>query len=496
MERLFFTLLNDKKFTRQIKLLKYLDHQRTIVSVEELANELDCTKPTLRNDINDLQLFLPDDIKIIDHFRIGYELLCPSNKTVDFYLTKFAKETIVYQIIDAILQNRIYTFQKALDQFYVTKSTLQKIIQHMNRILKFYSIRLRTSVLDFDGDESNIRYFLFSFYYDFRDCFIVDLSSNLHIQTFKNLTKASYGVNWRPLHLSFYRSVIWMSIIHKRQQASKFVTVDKEVLEEIIHRPDFEDYKELLLRVGNKTFNIPEVSMDEIVWAYISRLHCISYMSTSMSFESDGPCVYRRDDSQENIDKVNECLKLMFEGADVTTMEYEKIRSYLLNLRLLMKLTPLFACVTNSLKQFIKETNHPLYDKWSLFLQENCKEKMFPKKYLEDIAITLAMLHSSIVAQQQTKIIHIFFSFQAEAGYDELLIQATKTILNKNCIPHFFSKIPITNKIIDELKPSLIVSNYDLTYLKNVPCMVYRLSYLPNASEWIALKNTIYQLVK
>lgn len=170
MDNLFFLLSEDRKTKRYIQILKYLKHQKT-VATDVIANELELNRGTVTNDLSELQNILPDGIDLIQDFRKGYRLEYSTDNSIDYYITKLCRSTPVYKIIDTLLQKDKISISELANEVFLSESVVYRRISYMNKILKSYRISISTHMLEFVGDEADIRCFLFAFYRTFMDYF-------------------------------------------------------------------------------------------------------------------------------------------------------------------------------------------------------------------------------------------------------------------------------------------------------------------------------------
>ena len=499
MERLFFLLQSEKQFDRQVRILTYLDMIQTSVSSTELARVVGCTTPTLRGDIKAINLNFPKELKIIAHTDSdGYKLASPKGISIFSYLMEIAQNTIVFQIIDNILHNRILSFQQAIDELYLSKSVLRKTINHMNTVLKSFNISISTINIDFIGDESDIRYFLYVFYADFRDYFVVNNKLDAQDETYGEILNTSKNFNYPRIHLGYFRSTIWIMILAERLLHKHYVSLDMELIKEIQDRDSFKEHTKFFGAALSKVFGLASLPLEEHIWSYIVALHCISYTDPDRTLKDNDTTeyVYRREESEEVIKQVDTFLELELCSTLMNQKQIEKIRSYLINLRLLSKLTPQFERVSFPLSNFMKESLNGFYNKWRLQLEQNDTKLLYPIQYKKDVAVTLSMLHFSMLDSLHIRDVNVLFSFQGESGYDEFLVQTTRLLVTENIHASYIFEKSITLNMIQELKADLVVCNYDPPGVQDSPVRIVRLSYIPSAVEWTVLRDILVELSK
>jgi hypothetical protein len=492
LENLFFTLQENKQFKRQIQILNYLKHAHVPVSTNELARELACSAPTLRSDIHLLNASLPESIQIIWREREGFELQFSDSLSVDSCLAQLAKETIAFQVIDNIFHRNIYSFDHAAELLFISSNTLRRVIHHLNQVLKNYCISISTTHLDFVGEESDIRLFLFSFYSDFRESFIGSSNEELDTESYIELLLSIQKAGLPQLHISHFRAAIWMMVIKNRIYNKKFIALDKKLVKEVCQQKRFHLFYKTFRHSLSYLFAADTHALEEGVWCYLICLHCVSY-SESQMMDEEKQYIYHREVSPQIDEAVTVFLKSIFPEVMFKDDSLKKIRAFLNNLSFLNRLSPQFEQVSFPLKKFIKESNQPVYALWYEQLQLAVPKQLFPIYHLEDAAVTLTMLHLSLLIKPQKKELRVLFSFQGEAGYDDYLVQSSKQLLTENIAAEYHFEKVITQQMIEEKKIDLVVCNYDLL-VDTFPCKTVHLSYIPTSTEWHFLTQTIHKM--
>lgn len=490
MEKLFFALQNDKQFKRHIHILKYLSAINTPVNSAELAREVECTKPTLRADIAVLNKALPPEVQIEENARGLFQIMYPTGTSIDSYITEMARNSTVFQIIDNIFHNRIYSFRNAMDELYLSKTVLRQKLHHINDILKRFNLSISTIQLEFIGAEVNIRYFLFVFYCDFRDCFIVHTANDVHAKSYADLLILGRDVNLPRLHFNYFRTTIWISVIKERLLHKHHVSIAPELIDEVSKKESFVSFTHIFHKSLNNIFGFQNLPLQEAIFGYLISLHCISYSDACSLEEEDVPYVYCREESVEVIEQINTILRKGLPKECLEDGSLKPIQAFLINLRLLTKLTPLFQCVSLPVQAYVKDSSQDLFQKWYQIIQE--QDSLFIP-HLSDVAVTLSMLHLDMINQIKPRKIRVLFAFQGEAGYDNTLVYTTKLLLSNMIDAVYSFEKSITREIIEKTQANLVVCNYDLPMIP-CACNIIRLSYIPNSAEWASLKNIVLNL--
>ncbi len=493
MENLFFVMQTDKQYKRQMRLLNYLKKVHSSVSITELSRELSCSAPTLRSDIKSLNLKMPENFVIKYQEREGVTFTYPEWSSIDFCIMDLAKQSLSFQLIDNIFRQRNFSFLQAMEQLFISESTLRKTIHHMNQVLKEYQIAISPVDLQFTGRETDIRFFLFSFYSDFRDYCVMYNINDTESRTYIHLLRSAKKAKLPKLHYSYFRATIWIMVIKERMFSKQFISIEESVQQKIVAKKSFQRFYQVFYKLFAPNFSQRKNAIEEAIWMYQVCLHCISYSDPIDQKDNETEdYVYTREEPIEIIEEKQAFLELFFGGKKIDTKELEKIRAFLINLSSLSQLSPLFEKVSYPLKNFIKSTQRELFILWYDYLKKSAP--VFPVTYPEDVAVSLTMLSFSIFDREKQKKPHVLFSFQGESGYDEYLVHSSKMMIPEHVQTEYHLHGMVTEKVIKEKQTDLVVCNYELPFIKNPSCRIMRLSYIPTMTEWMQMKAVLYQL--
>lgn len=491
MDKLFYSLQRNKQFKRQVTILTYLSQKTTVVSNTELANELNVRPATIQSDIEELNNLFSPELMILTSFRKGYKLVLENTVSIENFLTFLAEETIPFKIMNLLLNSEIHPLSELAEKFHISESSLLREIVHINTVLAKYDIQLSKNTVDFVGDESDIRFFFYIFYSDFRDCFVVESEKLLFGDESLNFPHSTEFYNFDTLNLqvSYYQSILWLSIFKKRVSNGYFVQIDEKLKKDISKTNSFLRFNAYINNYFDFLFKNVTLPLEEVIWAYIVNLNNIIY--------NDDRNIYicRRNDDYMLSDITSIHLFLektlsFFNLKDQHDNAYYQIESFLINILLLSKLTSRFQMISPMSKQSVERHYFDIFHKWETFLtQEN---HLFSFEYIEDIATTLTILTKSCMLKMEKKeIFHVLLSFYGEAGYQILLKQLCEKYLGPNVKTSFIVDRPISQDIIDQANISLVITNYSSHFLNTVSCPTMQFSYILKKSEWVILKDTL-----
>lgn len=496
MDNLFFLLSEDRKTKRYIQILKYLKHQKT-VATDVIANELELNRGTVTNDLSELQNILPDGIDLIQDFRKGYRLEYSTDNSIDYYITKLCRSTPVYKIIDTLLQKDKISISELANEVFLSESVVYRRISYMNKILKSYRISISTHMLEFVGDEADIRCFLFAFYRTFMDYFSTKPIDSIYEKSYDKTMIRLRKSGTSTLHVNNAKVFLWTVITRIRIINQRFITFDNTFENTIMEKESYKNFKSTYLltlidlqeEFEKLDFTLPE---SEIIWAYLVNLDCIEYVPTNSINPKDSD-LYRVDDA-ESIQKITSIigniLEESFELSNLNERSYKTLVAYFVNMLLLSKVSSNFQKLSYPLKRHIQEGYDEVYHEWFEQLQKN--STALPTIInIDDVACALTMLTIPIIHTHKNGTLNILFSFEAEVGYSSILVDASKLLVTPDITATYVFSSAVTPEFIESNNIDILVSNFEQRNEENFNCRIIRLSYIPTAAEWTQLRNEI-----
>ncbi|MGG5320324.1 HTH domain-containing protein [Enterococcus sp. DIV2381] len=110
MNNLPMTLQLDNQFKRQYNLLQFIrTHQNKNLTLSDLSQELGTSKPTLRKDIDIINSSLPTNDFQLTYNDQGFLQITQQEISVDSVITRLAKDTTIYRMMDLLLHDKAYT---------------------------------------------------------------------------------------------------------------------------------------------------------------------------------------------------------------------------------------------------------------------------------------------------------------------------------------------------------------------------------------------------
>lgn len=164
--------------SRMMLILKELMAVKSPITSEYLANSVQVTSRTIRNDIKDLNEILSTCGGFIKSTRgIGYELEIKNSEIFKLFLQEMSKnstiitnkspdspeERVGYIVRKLLLENSYIKLDEIADELYLSKSTLQNDLIEVRKILKRFKLEIESKPyygVKVKGNEMNLRFCL------------------------------------------------------------------------------------------------------------------------------------------------------------------------------------------------------------------------------------------------------------------------------------------------------------------------------------------------
>lgn len=148
---------------RRIALVEELTSRPRWITLSELAKKLSSSESSIKEDIayfRKTYTFFTIETSY-QGVRIEFE---PDSGLKNFYQSILA-DSLAYNLIEEILYVEELTEDMIINQFYISQSTLYRLVKDINDALsKQFDITLQTNPFKFVGSEDNIRYFYYVYF--------------------------------------------------------------------------------------------------------------------------------------------------------------------------------------------------------------------------------------------------------------------------------------------------------------------------------------------
>lgn len=216
---------------RQLHLLEYLSNTK-LIPQKVLLKELAYNKKTLLSDIIAINAVI-SPLFIQNQPYQGISLSIPANYNFDYIYSRYLSENIEFAILESIFFDETYSLSTLAEYFYISSSTLRRILSNINKNLSTFSIEISLQPLALIGDEEQIYLFMTNLLYEKYAPPNLPFNS-LQIECLEQLILTVSSKTWVSLTFSdFNRIKIWLLIIIIRIKNGHYPKVYKQLSEQI-----------------------------------------------------------------------------------------------------------------------------------------------------------------------------------------------------------------------------------------------------------------------
>lgn len=155
--------LLSKKSHRQLELLELLFENKRWFHISELAELLHCTERSVKDDLSHVRSAFPD---LIFHSSTnGIRIINTDDSDIEMVYHHFFKHSTHFSILEFIFFNEGCDTDSICKEFYISSSSLYRIIRHINKIIKKqYRFEISLNPVRITGNEIDIRYFFAQYF--------------------------------------------------------------------------------------------------------------------------------------------------------------------------------------------------------------------------------------------------------------------------------------------------------------------------------------------
>ena len=155
--------LLSKKSHRQLELLELLFENKRWFHISELAELLHCTERSVKDDLSHVRSSFPD---LIFHSSTnGIRIINTDDSDIEMVYHHFFKHSTHFSILEFIFFNEECDTDSICKEFYISSSSLYRIIRHINKIIKKqYRFEVGLNPVRIIGNEIDIRYFFAQYF--------------------------------------------------------------------------------------------------------------------------------------------------------------------------------------------------------------------------------------------------------------------------------------------------------------------------------------------
>ena len=155
--------LLSKKSHRQLELLELLFENKRWFHISELAELLHCTERSVKDDLSHVRSSFPDFI--FHSSTNGIRIINTDDSDIEMVYHHFFKHSTHFSILEFIFFNEGCDTDSICKEFYISSSSLYRIISHINKIIKKqYRFEIGLNPVRIIGNEIDIRYFFAQYF--------------------------------------------------------------------------------------------------------------------------------------------------------------------------------------------------------------------------------------------------------------------------------------------------------------------------------------------
>jgi lichenan operon transcriptional antiterminator len=268
-----FMVLN----ARMIGILRELMAAKTALTSEYLANVIQVTSRTIRNDMKELDALLTENGAAIRAVRgTGYELIIHDHELFRTLLKEIfqtdspkskgiptlPEERADYLIKRLLLSEGYVKLEDLAEELYISKSTIQNDLRTVKKRLKAYGLELEKRPnygLKLKGDEMKWRFCMSEYLFNRKETersLIQDgvpLLPEEEMKVIQTITLEQIKEEEITLSdIGLNNLIIHIAIACKRIQSGNYVSWYKEELKDIIKQKEFEVATNILKKIGER----------------------------------------------------------------------------------------------------------------------------------------------------------------------------------------------------------------------------------------------------
>ncbi|MGX7091259.1 helix-turn-helix domain-containing protein [Hutsoniella sourekii] len=162
--------LLSSKNRRQFHLINIYRNQRGLyLTLQDLADRLDCAKGTIISDLKEIQRLFPDEIEV-SQTGTGVTMTFPEVLPESFYFRRFSRQSLNFRLLIDLYHHGDQPIEEVGKRLYVSRSSLYRAAEQITDFLQEIGLDLWaiTSPIGLRGEETCIRVatpFLFTHYY-------------------------------------------------------------------------------------------------------------------------------------------------------------------------------------------------------------------------------------------------------------------------------------------------------------------------------------------
>lgn len=152
-----------RKELRQLELVEYLSDHYHSIPISEVADALDYSKRTLKDDITDLNDFF--DYLSIETSYEGIRIKFKQHTNLKTYYQSILERSKAFRLLELLITEKAIDTDYILETLSISLSTLYRLIKTINAALdQHFNIKIDQKNFQLLGSEKDIRYFYYAYF--------------------------------------------------------------------------------------------------------------------------------------------------------------------------------------------------------------------------------------------------------------------------------------------------------------------------------------------
>jgi len=152
-----------RKELRQLELVEYLSNHYDPIPISEVADALDYSKRTLKDDITDLNDSF--DYLAIETSYEGIRIKFKQHTNLKTYYQSILERSTAFRLLELLITEKAIDTDYILETLSISLSTLYRLIKTINAALdQHFNIKIDQKNFQLLGSEKDIRYFYYAYF--------------------------------------------------------------------------------------------------------------------------------------------------------------------------------------------------------------------------------------------------------------------------------------------------------------------------------------------
>lgn len=480
-----------KNERRRLRIAEILYEKNDWMTVNELAQELGSSVRSIKYDLDAFKESFDDFT--IQTSKHGVRIHFHRNKSLRTLYSNILTHSIPFSLLETIFEDETYSTNELADKFFISTSTLYRIIDHFNELASKYDVRIETNPCRLIGNEERIRQFFYQYFYekyiylqntDWEDNELIDnlLHYALHHTNYQ-IDFAFYGI---------LKVIATVNYIRFKNKHRIKINSSKINLERIVNDPSIlnasSEYFEKI--IGSKiTYQL----ITQLFKPFVEIGYSLNYESLMDKVNSDHRIAKEVNYLEEFLDELaadhnlpipnKEQLILGIQNARhmeksdprMGYILYDRNKSFALDIE--TKFPNFYNQLCQGLKKYRKLCSLPDTDDGLNYLL------YITYSYWESLTLNLRKKYSKIkvliVSNRHTAHSHMLRDF---ISYD----------FSRQLEIDVYLDIFLTTEILEELEHDFIISNFPLPPLKTKNTVL--IENIPGAQDHAKIQEEIYRI--